>query len=356
MDPDDCFLAVTYFFVQSGNVNAGSAYICSAPAGTITFGTTGIEFSQFSSSQVYTANTQAGLSLNGTVFNAKVDGITTAFDGGGNIVVKSSAQLTTPNIGAATGTSLSLVGTATVGNVDTGGYVSATGTITGGNLATGGTVSSTGTITGGNVNTGGNVSDTGNITGAYFFGNGSQLTGVTASQSGFPIVAGTSNIAGVTNGNISITVAGTPNVAVFTSGGEYITGLLSVTGTITGGNVETGGTVSATGTITGGNVNTGGNVSATGNVTGGNILTGGLISATGNITSGNSSTGIATIATATITTFANVTATTAATSNVTGALRVAGGVGVTGNVYADGMYVGGDSVLTTTSTVDGGSF
>ena len=184
----------------------------------------------------------------------------------------------------------------------------------------------------------------------------SQLTGVQASTSGFPVLAGTSNIAGVTNGNISITVAGTPNVAVYASTGEYITGLISATGTITGGNLETGGTASATGTITGGNVNTGGNVSATGNVTGGNVLTGGLISATGNITSGNSSTGIATIATATITTFANVTATTASTSNITGALRVAGGVGVTGNIYADGMYVGGDSVLTTTSTVDGGSF
>ena len=242
-----------YFFVQSGNVNLGDSYIVSAPTGTITFGTSQIDFSQFSHSQVYNANTAAGLSLIGQTFNAKVDGITTAFDGGGNIVVKSSAQLTTPNIGAATGTTLSLTGTATVGNVDTGGTVSATGTITGGNLATGGTVSSTGTITGGNVNTGGNVS-------------------------------------------------------------------------------------------------------ATGNVTGGNILTGGLISATGNITSGNSSTGIATIATATITTFANVTATTASTSNITGALRVAGGVGVTGNIYADGMYVGGDSVLTTTSTVDGGSF
>jgi hypothetical protein len=41
---------------------------------------------------------------------------------------------------------------------------------------------------------------------------------------------------------------------------------------------------------------------------------------------------------------------------------VAGGVGVVGNVYADavyaatGVYVGGDSVLTVNSTIDGGTF
>jgi hypothetical protein len=37
-------------------------------------------------------------------------------------------------------------------------------------------------------------------------------------------------------------------------------------------------------------------------------------------------------------------------------LKVAGGVGVTGNVYADGMYVLGDSVLTVNSTIDGGTY
>ena len=106
-----------YFFVTSGNVNAGSAWVVNSPTGTITFGTSNITFAQFSSSQVYSANTAAGLSLIGTVFNAKVDGTTTAFDGGGNISVKASAQLTTPNIGAATGTSLSVTGNVTSGNV-----------------------------------------------------------------------------------------------------------------------------------------------------------------------------------------------------------------------------------------------
>jgi hypothetical protein len=110
-----------YFFVAGGNVNKGSAYVVDAPSGTITFGTSNIEFAQFSSSQTYTANTNAGLSLAGTQFNAKVDQNTTAFDGGGNIIVKAGANLTTPNIGAATGTSLSVTGNITadyiIGNI-----------------------------------------------------------------------------------------------------------------------------------------------------------------------------------------------------------------------------------------------
>ena len=64
---------------------------------------------------------------------------------------------------------------------------------------------------------------------------------------------------------------------------------LSVTGNTTGGNLITGGLVTSTGNITGGNVNTvlvaATTLSATANVQGGNLRTGGLISATGNITS-----------------------------------------------------------------------
>ena len=141
-----------YFFVQNGTVNKGAAFVVSAPPGTITFGTSGITFSQFSSSQTYTANTNAGISLIGTQFNTKVDNDTTAFDAGGNIIVKAGANLTTPNIGAATGTSLSLTGNAISGNVLTGGLISATGNITGGNITSvAGQISTGGNVTGGNV-------------------------------------------------------------------------------------------------------------------------------------------------------------------------------------------------------------
>ena len=89
----------------------------------------------------------------------------------------------------------------------------------------------------------------------------------------------------------------------FATTGEYVTGVISASGNITGGNILTGGLMSATSTITsaaniiGNNaiittiVNaasyTGSIVSVTANVTGGNILTAGLASVTGNVNIGN---------------------------------------------------------------------
>jgi len=58
--------------------------------------------------------------------------------------------------------------------------ISTSGNVTVGNLTVTGTETDTGNITGGNLLTGGRVSATGNITGNYFIGNGSQLTGITA--------------------------------------------------------------------------------------------------------------------------------------------------------------------------------
>jgi filamentous hemagglutinin len=342
-----------YFFVQEGNVNKGTAWIVDEPTGNITFGTSNIAFAQFSSSQTYTANTQAGLVLNGTVFSAKVDNDTTAFDGGGNIIVKAGANLVTPNIGAATGTSLSLTGNLVSGNVNTGGVISATGNITGnyfignGSQLTGVTASSVdannlvgntlsanvvnssltsvgnlttlsvvGTTTTGNLDTAGAVSAIGNVTG------GNLLTGGVISATGTATVGnlatgGTISATGTaTVGNLDTggTVSATGNV----TGGNLITsGIATITGTVTAGNVDTGGTVSATGNVTGGNVLTGGLVSATGNVTGGNLLTAGVLSAGGNVTSANVNTG-------------NVSA----TGNITAVNYTGTSVSVTGNVTA----------------------
>jgi predicted acyltransferase (DUF342 family) len=65
---------------------------------------------------------------------------------------------------------------------------------------------------------------------------------------------------------------------------------LSVTGNITGANINTGGLASVTGNVIGGNLVTLGlanvaSASVTGNVNAGNLRTAGLVSATGNITS-----------------------------------------------------------------------
>ena len=201
------------------------------------------------------------------------------------------------------GTLSSLTVTANVsgGNLTTGGQVSATGNIRTANYLfvsqdinvsgdvtatsyTGTSASLSGNITGGNIRTSGQVSATGNITGGYILGNGSQLTSLVTNT----IQSGNSNVLiGSSAGNVSINVNGISPLAIFTPLGQTITGIMSTTGTVTAGNVATGGTVSATGEVTGANIRTNGTVSASGNVTAGNVLTGGLISVAGNITGGN---------------------------------------------------------------------
>ena len=246
------------------------------------------------------ANLQIGnLSLTGNILNStlNVSGNIT----GGNLLtpglisatstITSAANITGGNI--LTGGLISATGTITSAanvtgaNIITAGLITATGNITGGNLLTGGSggaISGSGNITGGNILTGGLISAAGNITsgsGSFFIGNGSQLTGVIASSAGFPVSNGTSNINAAVNANITVGVAGTSNVAVFASTGVFVTGVNSVTGNITGGNILTPGLISAAGLATSGNVETAGYVSATGNVTGGNVVTARLASSAG---------------------------------------------------------------------------
>ena len=127
----------------------------------------------------------------------------------------------------------------------------------------------------------GTVSAQGNITAPYYFGNGSQLTGLPATYS---------------NANVTSLLA------------SFGSNVISTTGNITSGNLLTPGLVSAAGNVTGtyilGNgsqltglpatysnanvtsllANFGSNViSTTGNITAGNFITPGKISATGNI-------------------------------------------------------------------------
>ena len=129
------------------------------------------------------------------------------------------------------------------------------------------------------------------------------------------ILNGTSSIAiASVNANAVVSINGTPNVVVFTSTGANITGYVTSSGNIQGGNIRTVGQLSATGNITGnyfiGNgsqltglpatysnsnvttllaafgsnsISTTGTITS-GNITGGNILTNGTASAQGNIT------------------------------------------------------------------------
>jgi hypothetical protein len=296
---------------------------------------------------------------------------------GATVIADNQAFTTTSTISAAgniTGGNVSVVGTITAAGINTGSSpVSTTGNVVGGNILTGGRVSATGNIDSAGLITGnvihalsgiigtptgvanlflGNVNPTtvwiggdasnvyianvnsttrisgnltanaaisavGNITGSFFVGNGSQLTGIDATQ----IQSGTSNVKVVSSGgNVTIGVGGTNNVVVTATTGQFVTGLISATGAITGAALTGTSLTVTTGNITGGNLLISGaildsaqmdiqttasnanialapngtgmvtvstQVSAVGNVTGGNIRTAGLISATGNITGGN---------------------------------------------------------------------
>jgi fibronectin-binding autotransporter adhesin len=282
-----------YFFTTSGNVNKGTAFIVDAPSTPIVFGTSNIQFAVFSQTQVYSANTSAGISLTGTVFSALVDNSTTAFSSG-NIVVKAGANLTTPNIGAATGTSLSVTGNVTGGNISTAGVITATGNITGGNLITGGLVSATGTITsvanitGGNVLTGGLISATSTITSAANITGGNLLTGGLISATGAVTSGGFTTTGNVTGGNIlygSGIVSGTGNVYAANFIGN-ISGNIDAAGANT--QVQFNDTGDILGASAGFTFNKVGNIlTANGNINGANLFTGGSVSATGNLTGAN---------------------------------------------------------------------
>ncbi len=84
------------FFVTNGDTGAGEGYVCTT-VGTITFGTTAITFSQFSSSQVYSAGTGLNLSP-ATTFNISNTAVTPATYGTqssvGTFTVNAQGQLT----------------------------------------------------------------------------------------------------------------------------------------------------------------------------------------------------------------------------------------------------------------------
>ena len=166
-------------------------------------------------------------------------------------------------------------------------------------------------------------------------------------------------------GNITASAGGTSNVAVLSALGVGVTGIVSVSGNITGGNITTGGTATVTGNVTGGNLAIGGLATVTGNITGGNIVTAGAVSAigvgniSGNINGGNlRTTGLIT-ATGTVTGgnvasggFITAGSTVSSAGNITSSANVAGAnviasanVSAVGNV-AGTYFIGNGSQLT----------
>jgi hypothetical protein len=95
----------SFLFVTSGNTLADTAWVQTTD--NVVVGTSNVVFSQFSGAGSYSATN--GINLVGSSFEANTDGITTGIVGG-NIAVIANAQFTTPNIGDATGSSLTISG------------------------------------------------------------------------------------------------------------------------------------------------------------------------------------------------------------------------------------------------------
>jgi hypothetical protein len=227
------------------------------------------------------------------------------------------------------------------GNVSTNGNISSGGSVISANIFTG-NISSNANITSGNI-TSGNIVSTGNITTSGVI----YATTVTGSN-----VIITANLSGgnVTTGNVTTTgnITSTQSVAansIITSGGVYWangTAFASTTYSnanvvsyfVTGANIGSGSTTS--------NLVALATTAATSSTTGALVVAGGMgvagnIFAAGNIILGTSTTSNVVAA-----------ATTTSTSATTGALVVRGGMGVAGNIFATANVILGSG---TTSNV-----
>jgi hypothetical protein len=314
------------------------------------------------------------------------------------------------NLGAAgltTDTLFSATGNITGANIRTAGSVSATGNVNAGNLVVTGNIVDTGALT---ISTGSNgnialtpngsglvtassaISATGNVTANYFLGNGSQLTGITASSANSAVFLRASTNAAVnmsidaTTGLISIPGGGfisyagfdaptfgsidisapqaniansyvsfshftaanssaTPvnvcqvdinGISAFYDAYDQHSGIKGLR--VGSSGIETiNAPFSASGNITGANIRTAGSVSATGNVLGGNlIVTGGIID-TGALTIVTGSNG-------------NI----ALTPNGTGQVTASSAISATGNVTGGNIITVG--VVSTTGRVIGANY
>jgi hypothetical protein len=151
-------------------------------------------------------------------------------------------------------------------------------------------------------------------------------------------------------GNLLLGAGGNAAVITVTSSGANITGYVTVTANVTGGNIITAGFASATGNITGGNVSTTGLVTAAGNVIGGNINSAAAISAAGLITASGNITGANIATNGVITAAGNITGGNILTS---GQFTTSGAVNAVGNITGGNLRTGGIVSATGAVTASG---
>ena len=188
--------------------------------------------------------------------NAANGNVTMGVSGTSDVVVVSSNSMSvsgniTGNYIFGNGSQLTgISGGSSYGNANVAAYLASgtdssnvitTANVSGGNVLATGIVSATG-----------NISSAGNISGTYILGNGSQLTGISATYGNANVAAylasGTDSSNVITTANVS---GGNVLATTIVSGASHIGSILSVSANVTGGNILTGGIVSATGNITG---------------------------------------------------------------------------------------------------------
>jgi hypothetical protein len=278
-----------------------------------------------------------------------------------------TSNITAGNINSVSGI-LSVTGNANLGNVGANnavftGTLSVTANANVGNLGTAGLITATGNITGGNVVSNGNLG-TSNllVTNNSNLGNVANIKISGGSPDYVLKTDGAGNLSWVAAGVVS---GGTANrLGYYATTGSTITDTganltwngtdtLTVTGTVSAGNLSGNLTTAAQPNIT--SVGTLGSLTVTGNLSAGNISSGGGLSVTGNANVGNigATNIVGNITTAfqtNITQLGNlmslttgvtdITANTVSTSTTTGALKVAGGVGIVGNLNVGGNVTG----------------
>ena len=260
----------SYVFIEQGLTGAGESYVMTQPTGEIIVGTDNLVFTQFSAAGGLSAGD--GINITGTVISANTDGITTAIIDG-NIAVKANALFTTPNIGAATGTSLNVTGNVTANSLSITNIANIDLDLTvGGNVQVNGTISSNANVSGLNLTTSGNVQASQNVV----------ANNITANTL---LSAATANVSGnVNSGNVNITNSLQGNTATFS--GNVVVSNLSVNLELSGNTANftsvtiseglNGNTATFTGNIQSLNANLG-------NLAIANFFTGTLIDGTSNI-------------------------------------------------------------------------
>jgi hypothetical protein len=255
-----------------------------------------------------------GANVTGTVPNAN----NSAF--AGNVTGNAQANIT--SVGTLTGLT---VGNATAnttfgnGTITAGGVVSVTDASTSTSTTSGALQVTGGAGVGGNLYVGGSIY-------GNFAGNIAAKGNNTEVQY---------NDAGVQNASAAFTFNNSSNS-------------LTVSGTVTGGNLSTAGTLSVTGNANVGNLGTAGLITATGNVSGGNLTTAGDVTTVTLTASGN------------ISTTANLSVT--GTANVTGIANAAGGFRTGANIDGTGAssslnikYIEATGTANITSTLTAGN-